>query len=147
MHMFLPSLSAPASPRMTVTGLAGLVQNWWRGGKKASLLFSSCKWAERKEVWGKVHWKHLRRYECFSFSEGAQHAHKYWELGGSVCPLAVEERVDWGAAAGDTCPGGCCWSTDRSFPDSCTQREEIRLNKAKLMGVSLFKDVWKPFIQ
>lgn len=28
----VPSLSAPASPRMTVTGLAELVQNWWRGG-------------------------------------------------------------------------------------------------------------------
>lgn len=38
----VPSLSAPARPRMTVTGLEGFVQNWCSGGKKASLLFSSC---------------------------------------------------------------------------------------------------------
>lgn len=38
----LPSLRAPARPRMTVTGLEGFVQNWCSGGKKASLLFSSC---------------------------------------------------------------------------------------------------------
>lgn len=38
-----PSLRAPARPLMTVTGLAGLVQNWCSGGKKASLLFSNCR--------------------------------------------------------------------------------------------------------
>lgn len=44
----LPSLRAPASPLMTVTGLEGFVQNWCNGGKKASLLFSS--WApDRKQ--------------------------------------------------------------------------------------------------
>jgi len=39
----LPNLSAPARPRITVTGLFGFVQNWCKGGKKASRLFSNCK--------------------------------------------------------------------------------------------------------
>lgn len=46
----VPSLRAPASPLMTVTGLEGFVQNWCSGGKKASLLFSSWEPGRKQEI-------------------------------------------------------------------------------------------------
>lgn len=137
--ILLPSLSAPASPLMTVTGLVGLVQNWWRGGKKASLLFSSCMsdrktWTDSRLTESISALK--RSLECLYLLAVAKilrinnmmntspymarlYSHKYWVLGDWVCPLAVEEMAHEGAVVGDTCPRGCCWSTGRSSPDSC----------------------------
>lgn len=60
-NTLLPSFSAPARPRITVTGLAAFVQNWCSGGKKASLLFSNCQrlksrfmWLEKIKAWGVI---------------------------------------------------------------------------------------------
>lgn len=57
----VPSLRAPASPLMTVTGLEGFVQNWCSGGKKASLLFSSCEPGRKQEI--TIRW--LKDYNIF----------------------------------------------------------------------------------